>query len=132
MYYIMTHRSMHLILKQQTGTDGSLQVPIFDAHIELYTNSKIVRVSYDTPYVKGIPTTMIVREKALGPRGESCYQERFVRTTYEDSYTLEFKEWYECIVHDKHSKTTIADARQDMDIFKMLMQAAFGGSSRQD
>lgn len=108
---------------------GINDVPVFDAHIELYSNTKIVRVNYDSPYVKGLPTTMTVREKVVHPRGETCYQERHVRTTYEDSYTIEFKEWYDCIVDGKPPKTTIADARQDVDLFKMLMQAAFG---RQD
>ena len=104
---------------------GINDVPTFDAHIELYTNSKIVRVNVDTPFIKGLPTTMTVREKATGPRGEPCYQERHVRTTYEDPYTLEFKEWHACMVHNKPAKTSIADARQDVDIWKMLMQSAF-------
>ena len=107
---------------------GINSVPIFDAHIEIYSEDKIVRVNYDTPYIKGLPTTMTVRERTLGPRNEVCYQERLVRTTYEDSYTIQFKEWYDCIVNGKTPKTTIADARQDLDIFKMLMQSAFGNA----
>lgn len=101
---------------------GLNSVPVFDAHIEVYTDTKIVRVNYDTPYVKGLPTTITIREKI---EGTNTYQERTMRPTYEDSYTIEFKEWYECIKQGKKSKTTIADAREDLDIFKMLMQAAF-------
>lgn len=109
---------------------GMNDVPVFDAHIEIYTANKIVRVNFDTPYVKGLPTTMTIREKTTGPRGEPCYQERLVRTTYEDAYTVQFKEWYDCIVNGKACKTTIQDARQDLDIFKMLMQAEFGSGKR--
>ena len=101
---------------------GINSVPVFDAHIEIYTDSKIVRVNYDTPYVKGLPTTITVREKV---EGTDAYQERYLRPTYEDSYTIEFREWYECITKGKDPKTTIVDARQDLDIFKMLMQASF-------
>ncbi|KAL4887385.1 hypothetical protein BJY04DRAFT_175795 [Aspergillus karnatakaensis] len=104
---------------------GINQVPVFDAHIEVYGSNKIVRVNYDTPYVKGLPTTMTVREKTTGPRGEECYQERHVRTTYEDSYTVEFKEWYETIVSGREPKTTIQDARQDVDLIQMLLHAGF-------
>ncbi|KAL4957712.1 hypothetical protein BDW69DRAFT_8195 [Aspergillus filifer] len=104
---------------------GINQVPIFDAHIEIYGHDKIVRINYDTPYVKGLPTTMTVRERTTGPRGDECYQERHVRTTYEDSYTIEFKEWYEIIVNNKEPKTTIEDAQQDVDLMRMLMSAAF-------
>ena len=105
---------------------GIIDVPAFDAHIEVYSNDKIVRINYDTPYVKGLPITMTVREKTTGPRGESTYQERVVRTTYEDAYTLEFKDFYHCVVNGKTPKTTVADAREDLDIFKMLLQAGYG------
>ena len=109
-----------------TYESGLNSVPIFDAHIEVYTAKKIVRVTFDSPYIKGLPTTMTVREATTGPRGESCYQERMVRTTYEDAYAIEFKEWYGCIISGRQPKTTIADARKDLDIFKMLMQSVFG------
>jgi predicted dehydrogenase len=101
---------------------GINSVPIFDAHIEIYTNSKIVRVNYDTPYIKGLPTTITIREKI---EGSDSYQERVIRPTYEDSYTVEFKEWYDCVTQGKDAKTTIADAREDLDIFKMLLQASY-------
>ena len=102
---------------------GINSVPLFDAHIEIYTDTKIVRVNYDTPYIKGLPTTMTIREKIEG--SDNAYQERTVRPTYEDNYTVQFREWYECVKNGKKSKTTIADARQDLDIFKMLMQASY-------
>lgn len=108
---------------------GINEVPAFDAHIEIYTAEKIVRVNYDTPYIKGLPTTMSVRELATGPRGEPCYQERMVRTTYEDSYTIEFKEWFDVVRSGRTPKTTVDDAKADLDIFKMLMQAAYPKTS---
>ena len=101
---------------------GINSVPVFDAHIEIYTNTKIVRINYDTPYVKGLPTTITIRERV---EGTDTYEERTVRPTYEDSYTIEFKEWHQCITQGRASKTTIDDARKDLDIFKMLMQASF-------
>lgn len=109
-----------------TYESGINNVPVFDAHIEIYTDSKIVRVNYDSPYVKGLPTLITVREKIDGPNGEASYQERTIRATYEDSYTVELKDWYGCILTNKLPKTTVVDARQDVDIFKMLMQAGFG------
>lgn len=101
---------------------GINSVPLFDAHIEMYSDDKIVRVNYDTPYVKGLPTTITIKEKV---EGTETYQERTLRPTYEDSYTIEFKEWHKCITQRAEAKTSIADARQDLDIFKMLMQAYF-------
>lgn len=104
---------------------GINDVPIFDAHIEIYTQNKIVRVNYDTPYIKGLPTTVTIQEKVEGPNGEASFQERTVRATYEDSYTIELKHWYDCIVTGKRPKTDLADAREDVDLIRMLMQAGF-------
>jgi hypothetical protein len=80
---------------------------VFDAHIEVYIQNKIVRVNIDSPYVKCLPTTITVREQTTGPRGEPCYQERTLRTTYEDAYTSELKEWDECVISDRAPKTII-------------------------
>lgn len=100
---------------------GLTNVPTFDAHIEVYAADKIGRVNYDSPYVKGLPTTMTIREKIDGPDG-SGYQERFVRKTYEDAYMKELLEFYDCAVKGKTPKTTAEDARLDLDLFKMIMQ----------
>jgi len=104
---------------------GLNSVPVFDAHIEIYTNEKIVRVNYDTPYIKGLPVTMTIRENIGGSEGkDAVLQERQIRKTYEDPYTLEMCDWYDCVVNGKKIKTTPLDAREDLDLFKMMMRAA--------
>jgi predicted dehydrogenase len=105
-----------------TYESGINNVPIFDAHIEVYSHEKIVRVNYDTPYVKGLPVTMTIREKIDGAKGDG-YQERTIRKTYEDPYTLEFLEFHKCVLEKGTPKTSPVDARQDLDLFKMIMQA---------
>ncbi|KAI7769391.1 hypothetical protein LZL87_012832 [Fusarium oxysporum] len=104
---------------------GINDVPVFDAHIELYTPTKIVRVNYDTPYIKALPITVSVREKTLGLNGEASLQERTIRTTYEDSYLCELRAWHGYITSGTKPKTSIADARHDVELFRLLMQAAF-------
>ena len=73
----------------------------------------------DTPFVKGLPTTMIVKDSL--PDGS--YRESTIRRTYEDPYTLQLKEVYEWVVHGKTPKTAPADAREDLEILGMLMKA---------
>ncbi|PQE33759.1 myo-inositol 2-dehydrogenase protein [Rutstroemia sp. NJR-2017a WRK4] len=102
-----------------TYESGLNNVPVFDAHIEVYSEEKIVRINYDSPYVKGLPVTMTIRERV-----GTGYQERTVRKTYEDPYTLEFLNFYDCVVNGKTPKTSVNDARFDLDIFKMIMQSA--------
>ena len=98
---------------------GLNSVPHFDAHIEVYSPEKIVRVNYDTPYIKGLPVTLTIREKL----GDGGFQERTVRKTYEDPYTLEFMELYRCAVEGIAPKTSAEDARQDLELYRMILQA---------
>ncbi|KAJ5096206.1 Oxidoreductase [Penicillium alfredii] len=100
----------------ESGIDG---VPRFDASIEVFGDTKTVLVRYDTPYVKGLPVTMEIKEQM--PDGS--YRESTVRKTYEDPYTLEMNELYACCVEGKPIKTTAADARRDIEIFGMVLQA---------
>jgi hypothetical protein len=93
-------------------------VPRFDAHLEVYSRDKQVTVQYDTPYVKGLPITMTVRENLDGGLRETV-----VRKTYEDPYTLEMKELYALATEGRPVKTTVADASQDLKIFQMIMRA---------
>ncbi|KAK6496842.1 hypothetical protein TWF481_001826 [Arthrobotrys musiformis] len=104
-----------------TYESGFNNIPLFDASIEIFTDDKVITLKYDTPYVKGLPTTMVVREKT-GDEGTG-YQERVVRSSFEDPYTRQMGEWWECIVNGKEGKTTIDDAALELEIFKMILQA---------
>lgn len=97
----------------ESGIDN---VPRFDAHIEIYGLNKTVRVQYDSPYIKGLPITMHIVENVNG-----ALKETTVRKTYEDAYTLEMKELYAVVSEGKPIKTTAADAREDLGIFKMIL-----------
>lgn len=103
----------------ESGID---QVARFDASIEVFGDTKTVKVCIDTPFVRGLPTVMIIKETL--PDGS--YRESTVRRTYEDPFLLELQEMYEWVAEGKKIKTTSADARQDLEILGMLMKAGFG------
>ncbi|KAF4994228.1 hypothetical protein FGRMN_5916 [Fusarium graminum] len=98
----------------ESGIDN---VPRFDAHLEVYSADKTVRLQYDTPYVKGLPVTMHITENANG-----AYKESTIRKSYEDPYTQEMKTFWEMVVEGKAAKTTVEDAMQDLELFKMAMR----------
>ncbi|PVI03220.1 NAD(P)-binding protein [Periconia macrospinosa] len=101
----------------ESGID---QVARFDASIEIFGDTKTVKVVIDTPFVKGLPTTMVVKDSL--PDGS--YRESTIRRTYEDPYSLQLKQVYEWVVNGKAPKTSPVDARQDVEILGMLMKAA--------
>lgn len=103
------------VCSYESGID---EIPRFDAHLEVYSKSKQVNVQYDSPYVKGLPITMTIKENVDGH-----YEERFVRKTYEDPYTLEMKELYALATEGKKVKTTVEDAAKDLEIYQMIMKA---------
>lgn len=104
------------VVGYESGLD---QVPRFDASIEIFGDTKTVKVCIDTPFVKGLPTTMTVKEST--PDGS--YKESVTRRTYEDPFTLELKEVHAWVAEGKSPKTSPSDARKDLEILGMLMKA---------
>ncbi|KAM5344154.1 hypothetical protein ACJ41O_012691 [Fusarium nematophilum] len=102
----------------ESGIDN---IPRFDAHLEIYSADKTVKVNYDTPYVKGLPVTMHITENADG-----AYRESTIRKSYEDPYTLEMKTLWEMVAEGKPVKTTVEDALQDLEVFVMAMRHGYG------
>ncbi|KAL5638099.1 hypothetical protein ACGC1H_002376 [Rhizoctonia solani] len=102
----------------ETGIDT---VGKFDAHLEVHGDGKRVKVTYDTPYVKGLPITLTVLES--NPDGH--YQERIVRPTYQDAYTCEYESLYDSIVNRSPVKTTPEDAKEDLRIFNLVINALY-------
>lgn len=100
----------------ESGVD---QVARFDASIEIFGDTKTVKVCIDTPFVRGLPTTMVVKETL--PDGS--YRESTIRRTYEDPFLLELQEMHRWVTEGKVPKTTPTDARQDLEILGMLMKA---------
>ncbi|TYP76568.1 Gfo/Idh/MocA family protein [Paenibacillus methanolicus] len=90
----------------------------FDAHIEVYGMGKSVKVQYDTPYIRHLPTKLIV-----GETDGEVYTESVVRPTFTDPYTLELKHLHEAITQDREPKTTAEDYKDDLVLFKMIVDA---------
>jgi predicted dehydrogenase len=99
----------------ETGIDS---VPRFDSQVAVFGEKKSVSINYDTPFVKGLGITVEIDE--LNEHGDKCH--RSLQTSYEDAYTAELREWYDCIVNGKPIKTSAADAVEDLKLFKMMME----------
>jgi len=99
----------------ETGNDG---VPDFDAHLTVYGEGKRVMIKYDTPYIKGLPIKVVVQE--ANDRGE--VQRREIVSSYEDAYTTELREMYDCFVNCKTIKTSAEDALHDLRLCDMMYE----------
>jgi hypothetical protein len=75
-----------------------------------------VSIQYNTPYVKGLP--IIVKVDELNEANEATSRE--ILSSYEDAYTVELKEMYQCFVEGKPIKTSADDACKDLELFDSM------------
>ncbi len=99
----------------ETGIDHNRR---FDAHIAVYGESKEIRVQYDTPYIRHLPTRLFINET----KGEA-FEEREIRPTFTDPYTVELLHFYEVVTHNLRPKTSAEDFLHDLDLFEMIINA---------
>lgn len=99
----------------ETGIDHNRR---FDAHITVYGEEKEIQVQYDTPYIRHLPTQLFTRET----RGEA-FEERVVRPTFTDAYTIELLHFHNVVTHNEEPRTTPEDFVHDLDIFAMIIDA---------
>jgi hypothetical protein len=99
----------------ETGVDDQRR---FDAHIEVFGKSKQMKIQYDTPYIRHLPTTLQVAE-TIG----DAYEQSVHRPTFTDPYTVELERFHDVATQGIAPKTTPEDYKQDLQIFNMICEA---------
>ncbi|GIZ46085.1 hypothetical protein CKM354_000922400 [Cercospora kikuchii] len=108
-----------------TYESGWDEVPDFDAHLAVYGEKKRVWIQYDSPFVKGLAIKVVVQEK----NSEGEIETREMLGSYEDAYTVELQELYECIVNGKKVKTSAEDAREDLRLYDEMYKKWAAGQA---
>lgn len=88
----------------------------FDAHIEVYGDTTSLRVQYDTPYIRHLPTTLIVGE-TIG----DAYRETILRPTFKDPYTHELEQFHRVVTEGAAVKTSAEDSIADLVLFRQII-----------
>ena len=99
----------------ETGIDHNRR---FDAHITIYGESQEIRVQYDTPYIRQLPTRLFLRET----HGEA-FEEREIRPTFTDAYTIELRHFADVVAKNSRPKTSAEDFLYDLDLFEQIISA---------
>ncbi len=97
----------------ETGID---EIARFDAHLEVYGSQKVIRIQYDTPYVRNSPIRLFVTEDN-GRRGVTQMDSHPV---WEDPFVSEWKAFYDHIVENQRPKTGPEDFLQDLELFSQM------------
>jgi predicted dehydrogenase len=90
----------------------------FDAHLQVYGETRQIRVQYDTPYIRHLPTTLEIRE-TVG----DAYSERIVRPTFTDPYTHELAHFHDVVTGTATPKTPPEDSVEDLTLFREIIEA---------
>jgi predicted dehydrogenase len=99
----------------ETGVDYNRR---FDAHIQVYSDTKDIRLQYNSPYIRHLPTQLFINET----QGEA-FEERVIRPTFTDPYTMELLYFYEVVTHNVQPKTSAEDFIHDLELFDMIINA---------
>jgi predicted dehydrogenase len=102
------------VVTYETGVDEQLR---FDAHIEVYGELATMRIQYDTPYVRHLPTTLILEES----RGDGLHR-TVSRPHLKDPYTHELEHFHDIVTGGGRPKTDPEDFVADLDLFAELIQ----------
>lgn len=90
----------------------------FDASIEVYGSSKSLRIQYDTPYLRQLPTELHITE-TIG----TALTQSVVRPTLTDPYRVELEHVHGVVCGTETVKTTPEDSRQDLVLFRWIIEA---------
>ena len=99
----------------ETGSDGQRR---FDAHLEVLGYSRSVKVQYDTPYIRHLPTTL-----HLSHEDGDRHIETVIRPTFKDPYTTELEYLWEVVVNGLAPKTSVEDSLEDLNLFQQIIAA---------
>jgi predicted dehydrogenase len=106
------------VVTYETGVDDQVR---FDAHLEVYGETGSMKVQYDTPYVRHLPTTLQV-ERTVG----DSYERSVVRPHLKDPYTHELEYFHDVVTTGGDPKTGPEDYVQDMELFVEIIRAMEG------
>jgi predicted dehydrogenase len=98
----------------ETGIDA---IPRFDAHLEVYGQERVLRVQYDTPYVRNLPIRLSITEA----NGKGGVIERAEHPTWGDAFVAEWQAFHTNVVERRAPKTSPADFRQDLELFRDMI-----------
>ena len=91
-------------------------IPRFDAHIEVYAPDQVVRVEYDTPYVRNMPGRVVTED--VGPDGLA---RRTVRHSWKDSFEIEWRSFHANVLAGTRPRMSLSDAREDLQLFAEMV-----------
>jgi predicted dehydrogenase len=97
----------------ETGIDS---IARFDACLEVYSSNQVVRVDYDTPYVRNLPIRLTVTSA-----NDQGVREQMDHPIWGDAFVAEWEAFYDNVLNQRTPKTSPEDFRKDLELFKDMI-----------
>jgi len=98
----------------EVGVD---EIPRYDTHIEIFGARQVLRLRWDVPYVRNLPTRLTVLE--ADARGG--FSERTVMPEWGDPFVAEWKAFHHSVTTREQPAASPADFRHDLDLFGAMV-----------
>ncbi len=98
-----------------TGADN---IPRYDTYLEVYGESRVVRVDYDTPFVRNLPITLSITETQDGVNKT----ESLTHPGWGDAFTEEWRAFHHSCVCGDPPKASPQDFRHDLLLYREVIQ----------
>lgn len=89
----------------------------FDARIEILSDTRQMRVGYDTPYIRNLPTSLEVTESTGADTRTITFG-----PDYTDPFALELRAFHGHLTNGTRPKTTLADSRDDLVLMAEIVE----------
>lgn len=104
----------------ETGVDS---IPRFDACIEIFSDDRVLKVQYDTPYVRNLPITLHL----TAANGKGGVTEETIHPAWGDAFVAEWQKFHEAIQNRAQPPMGPADFCQDLQLFQEMARLIQAG-----
>jgi predicted dehydrogenase len=103
------------VCQYETGVDD---IPRFDAHIEVFGAERVLRVQYDTPYVRNLP----IRLSLTDANGRGGVEQRTLLPRWGDAFVEQWLAFGASVRRREAPGASAADFRQDLELFGAMVE----------
>ena len=98
-----------------TGADN---IPRYDTYLEIFGENRVVRVDYDTPFVRNLPITLSITETQDGVNKTRSLR----HPGWGDAFTEEWRAFHHSLVSGQQPKASPQDFRGDLLLYREMIQ----------
>lgn len=110
------------ICQFSTGVDN---IPRFDSYLQVYGDDRVIRVDYDTPFVRNLPITLSVTDTTDGMNKRRTA----THPGWGDAFTEEWRAFHQNVLSGQQAKSSPQDFRNDLVLFRDMIRLMGEASS---